>query len=232
MAGRRASRSSTRARPRPTSSACSPARRARMGIVTWASVKCELLATAHKLCLVPATSLAELHRPHSTRVTRVRLGDEVLLLSAAYLARLLAATTPAADLASLTAALPAWVLVVGLGGREHLAAERVARGRERRAGARGKPRAGGRRGSARSRRRSARCLGEARRRHARPVPAERVEARREGRERRHLLLVHARQGGLATWRWPGRRRRRTESPPPRSASTFSRSTRASPSTSS
>jgi FAD/FMN-containing dehydrogenase len=97
-----------------------------MGIVTWASVKCELLATAHKLCFVPAASLEQLI-DLVYGVNRVRLGDEVLLVDAAYLARLLTANgATAVAPAALVAELPAWTLIVGLGGREHYAAERVA----------------------------------------------------------------------------------------------------------
>jgi len=91
-----------------------------MGIVTWASLKCELVPTVHKLTFVAAAELADL-LPLVYRLNRVRLGDEVLVLDRAYLARLLGAL----GCGILAGELPPWTLIVGLGGREHLAAERV-----------------------------------------------------------------------------------------------------------
>ena len=98
-----------------------------MGIVTWAAVKCEIAAAAHKLVFVPAAELDDL-LDFTYRLDRIRLGDEVLIVNDAYLARLLAAVGGggAADVAARQAELPAWTLIVGLGGREHYAAERVA----------------------------------------------------------------------------------------------------------
>jgi FAD/FMN-containing dehydrogenase len=93
-----------------------------MGIVTWASLKCELLPEARGLLLVPAAALDDVVE-FVYRLTRVRLGDEVLLVSDSYLARLLAADT--ADAGARRAELPAWTVVVGLGGRELFAQERV-----------------------------------------------------------------------------------------------------------
>jgi hypothetical protein len=56
------------------------------------------------------------------RHDRVRLGDEVLIDIGAYLTRLLKSAGAAVD----PDALPTWNLILGLGGREHFAAERVA----------------------------------------------------------------------------------------------------------
>ena len=91
-----------------------------MGIVTWASLKCELVPTVHKLTFVASAELADLV-PLVYRLNRVRLGDEVLVLDRAYLARLLGAL----GCGLVAGELPPWTLIVGLGGREHLAAERV-----------------------------------------------------------------------------------------------------------
>jgi FAD/FMN-containing dehydrogenase len=92
-----------------------------MGIVTWASVKCELLAEARKLCFVAADRLEQLV-PLVYRLCLLRLGDELMVLDRAYLSRILeASAAPAPD----PAALPAWTLVLGLGGRRHYAAERL-----------------------------------------------------------------------------------------------------------
>jgi FAD/FMN-containing dehydrogenase len=92
-----------------------------MGVVTWAAVKCELLPAAHEYVFAAAAELDELV-DFTYRLDRIRLGDEVLVVNDAYLARLLAASGAAVD----ADALPTWTLILGLGGREHFAAERVA----------------------------------------------------------------------------------------------------------
>ncbi len=56
------------------------------------------------------------------RLNRVRLGDEVLIFNDAYLSRLLASRD---GVEIEPDELPTWTLVLGLGGREHFAAERV-----------------------------------------------------------------------------------------------------------
>jgi FAD/FMN-containing dehydrogenase len=93
-----------------------------MGIVTWASLKCELLPEARGLLLVPAARLDDAIE-FLYRLTRVRLGDEVLAVSDSCLARLLAGGT--GDAGARRGELPAWTVVVGLGGRELYASERV-----------------------------------------------------------------------------------------------------------
>jgi FAD/FMN-containing dehydrogenase len=91
-----------------------------MGVVTWAAVKCELLPAAHEYLFASADELDDLV-DFTYRLDRVRLGDEVMIVNDAYLARLLAAGGADVD----PDALPTWTLVLGLGGREHFAAERV-----------------------------------------------------------------------------------------------------------
>lgn len=94
-----------------------------MGIVVWASVKCELAPAAYRLFAVPAAHLEDLIDP-VYRLTRLRLGDELLVLNAAQLACLV---EPRADaIGALQARLPAWTLVVGLGGAAYYPEERVA----------------------------------------------------------------------------------------------------------
>jgi FAD/FMN-containing dehydrogenase len=92
-----------------------------MGVVTWAAVRCELVPAAHEYLFAAAHELDDLV-DLVYRLDRIRLGDEVLLLNGAYLGRLLATSGAAVD----PAALPTWTLALGLGGREHFAAERVA----------------------------------------------------------------------------------------------------------
>ncbi len=91
------------------------------GVVTWAAVRCDLVPAAHEELYACADELDELV-DFVYRLDRIRLGDEVFIVNDAELARLLAARGAAVD----RAALPAWTLVLGLGGREHFAAERVA----------------------------------------------------------------------------------------------------------
>ncbi len=91
-----------------------------MGVVTWAAVKCELLPAAHQYLFAAAAELDDLV-DFTYRIDRLRLGDEVMIVNDAYLARLLAASGAAVD----PDLLPVWTLVLGLGGREHFAAERV-----------------------------------------------------------------------------------------------------------
>ncbi|HEY5168636.1 MAG TPA: FAD-binding oxidoreductase, partial [Thermoleophilia bacterium] len=61
-----------------------------MGVVTWAAVKCELVPAAHEYLFAAAAELEELV-DFTYRLDRLRLGDEVLIINDAYLARLLPA---------------------------------------------------------------------------------------------------------------------------------------------
>ena len=94
-----------------------------MGIVTWASVRVQLIPDPKKTLFVSAPKLDDLV-DLSYRLTRLRLGDELLIVNAAYLATLLAADS--AEAAALREALPAWTLVIGIGGRALRAGQRVA----------------------------------------------------------------------------------------------------------
>jgi len=94
-----------------------------LGIVTWASVKCELVAGSQKTFFVPADKLEDLV-DLSYRITRLRVGDEVLLVNNTYLATLVA--DGKAEIATLRDELPLWTLIIGVGGRALLPQERVA----------------------------------------------------------------------------------------------------------
>ena len=93
------------------------------GIVIWASVKCELLADPKKTLFVTADKLEDLI-DLSYRLTRVRVGDEMLLLNNAYLSTLVASDK--AEIAKLRDELPLWTLIIGIGGRTLLPEERMA----------------------------------------------------------------------------------------------------------
>lgn len=88
-----------------------------MGIVTWASLKCEVASPMHKMYFVPAERAEELV-DFVYRVLRLRLSNEMLLVNRATLATLIA--NNAADIPRRTADLPAWVALVGISGQNLL----------------------------------------------------------------------------------------------------------------
>jgi hypothetical protein len=93
-----------------------------MGIVTWASVKCEVLPKVHKFFFVPADDLKDLIECAS-RLLRVRLGDEFLVLNRANLAAILSGD--ADEIQALKDTLPSWAIVMGIAGRDLFPEERV-----------------------------------------------------------------------------------------------------------
>jgi FAD/FMN-containing dehydrogenase len=93
------------------------------GIVTWASVKCELIADPKKLLFVAAPKLDDLVEL-TYRIVRIRVADEIFIVNGAYLATLVG--KDAADVAALREALPAWTLVMGVGGRALFPEDRMA----------------------------------------------------------------------------------------------------------
>lgn len=94
-----------------------------MGIVTWASLKCEVLPQIHKLCFVPSRKLEDL-LDLAYGILRIRFGDELLLLNNWSLATILG--KQANQIKALAEQLPQWVLLVGIAGRDRLPEERVA----------------------------------------------------------------------------------------------------------
>lgn len=94
-----------------------------MGIVTWASVKCEILPQVQKLLLVPSQEFDGLI-DFTYRLLKLGLGDEILLLNGLNLASILADEPDA--IKELQASLPEWVLIFCIAGYERLPAERVA----------------------------------------------------------------------------------------------------------
>jgi FAD/FMN-containing dehydrogenase len=94
-----------------------------MGIVTWASIKCEVLPRIHKLYFAPASRLEDL-LDLTYSILRIRFGDELLIMNNWNLAMLLGKT--ADRIAALADKLPRWNLMVGIAGRERLPEEKVA----------------------------------------------------------------------------------------------------------
>lgn len=94
-----------------------------MGIITWASLRCEVLPKAQKFFLVPAEDLDSLIG-FTYKLLRLRFHDELMLLSRSCLASMLA--NDADQAAALEKTLPPWTLFLGLTGRDILPEERVA----------------------------------------------------------------------------------------------------------
>ncbi|HTY81405.1 MAG TPA: FAD-binding oxidoreductase [Dehalococcoidales bacterium] len=94
-----------------------------MGIVTWASVKCELAPSVYKLFFVSAKKLDDLVN-FVYKVLRIRFGDELLIMNNFQLAMVLGGK---ADTVKARAAeLPAWSALITIAGRQYLPEERVA----------------------------------------------------------------------------------------------------------
>jgi FAD/FMN-containing dehydrogenase len=93
-----------------------------MGIVTWVSVKCELLPTINKLFFVTSKKLDDL-LDFVYKVLRFRFGDNILLLNNVTLAAVLGGRPD--EIKARAAELPAWSVLVTIAGRERLPEERV-----------------------------------------------------------------------------------------------------------
>jgi hypothetical protein len=93
-----------------------------MGIVTWASVKCQVLPEVHKLFLVASQKLGDLI-DFVYRVQKFRFGDELLILNSANLASILGNRPD--EIQALRQKMPAWVVIVGVTGGSVLPQERV-----------------------------------------------------------------------------------------------------------
>ncbi len=84
-----------------------------MGIVTWASFKCELLPTIKKMYIVPAKKSTDLE-DFAYKVIWSRFGDKLYMMNRAYLANLLGESSD--KIADLKEELPNWVAAVGISG--------------------------------------------------------------------------------------------------------------------
>ncbi|HUW46282.1 MAG TPA: FAD-binding oxidoreductase [Dehalococcoidia bacterium] len=93
-----------------------------IGIVTWASVKCEVLPKVHRFFFIPADNLKGLIEC-AYRLLKVRLGDEFLVLNSANLAAIL--NRNADGIQALKNKLPPWVIIMGIAGRDLFPEEKV-----------------------------------------------------------------------------------------------------------
>jgi FAD/FMN-containing dehydrogenase len=93
-----------------------------MGVVTWATVKCELLPQQQKTFLVASERLEDL-LDFTYKLLWARLGDELLILNSFNLATILAKDPD--EIRALRDTLPHWVLIANVAGYERLPQERV-----------------------------------------------------------------------------------------------------------
>jgi FAD/FMN-containing dehydrogenase len=93
-----------------------------MGMVTWASVKCEVLPEARKLFFIPAEQLDDLI-DFTYRLLKFRFGDELFIMNNTSLAYVLANEPD--EVATLRETLPPWTVVVGLTGGHILPREKL-----------------------------------------------------------------------------------------------------------
>ena len=94
-----------------------------MGIVTWASVKCEVYSDSRKLFFIPAEKLDDII-DFMYKLLKFRFGDELFIINHACLAYILGYGPD--EISSLKNLLPPWIAVVGISGGQILADERVA----------------------------------------------------------------------------------------------------------
>jgi FAD/FMN-containing dehydrogenase len=94
-----------------------------LGIVTWASVRMDLVPSIRKIFFVGADALKDLE-PFIYAGTRRRLGDEYVLLNNMALASMLRGT--ADEIRSLREGLPSWILAVVLAGYDYFPEEKMA----------------------------------------------------------------------------------------------------------
>lgn len=88
-----------------------------MGIVTWASVSCELVPKLHKLLFIPSDRVENLF-DFAHRLLKFRIGDEFFFLNSSNLACLLEGRPD--EIAALRETLPPWILILAIAGYEIL----------------------------------------------------------------------------------------------------------------
>jgi len=93
-----------------------------LGIVVWASIKCEVLPSIRKLFFIPANNLEDII-DFSYRLQRLRLGDEVFITDNVLLATILGKNGE--QIKELKENIPPWVMIIGITGRALLAEEKL-----------------------------------------------------------------------------------------------------------
>jgi len=93
-----------------------------MGIVSWVSLRCEVLPQVQRTYLVPGQTAQSL-QDFVYKTLRTRFSDGLFVMNGASLASLLGGTP--GEIQALKEQLPPWVAVVNVVGREFLAEERV-----------------------------------------------------------------------------------------------------------
>lgn len=93
-----------------------------MGIVTWASLRCEVLPKVQRFFLV-ASETPDALIGFAYKLLRIRFHDELLLLNSSALASILGQETD--QIAAVREQLPPWVLFLALAGRDILPEERI-----------------------------------------------------------------------------------------------------------
>lgn len=94
-----------------------------MGVVTWANLKIEYLPKMDKILFAPLRELDDATE-FLYRILRVRIGQECLLLNNISLAAIIAEDW-ARDFEKLRVSLPAWTLILVLGGFERSPEEKI-----------------------------------------------------------------------------------------------------------
>ena len=94
-----------------------------MGIVTWASVKCEVYPEKRRLYFVPSDQLDSLI-DFTYQLLKYRFGDELFILNNTSLANILA--NHSSEIDTLKSTLPKWVVVVDISSGHILPEERLA----------------------------------------------------------------------------------------------------------
>ena len=94
-----------------------------MGIVTWASVKCEVYSQSRKLFFIPAENLEDLF-DFTYKLLKFRFGDELFIVNNTCLANILGSSVD--EIEVLKDQFPAWTVVVGITGGDILAEEKLA----------------------------------------------------------------------------------------------------------
>lgn len=95
-----------------------------MGIITWATIRCERLPSLEEAFLVGSSTLDSVSE-FIHWLVRLRLANECLVLNDANLAAVLAKEWPG-DYEALRDSLPSWVLFFSIAGYEYFPEERVA----------------------------------------------------------------------------------------------------------